>query len=424
MMNAYRRQVTSTIAGRLSKKPDRLTVVTGMRQTGKTTIVLQALKQIDRPHGYLATDNPCVSEALSDGRRDAVGTQDREPPSLLEKKDAGWMKRKWEEARTEAERSERGFVIVFDEVQKIPGWEKIARNLWDEDRRNGCPLHVVLIGPFSPLKEKDLSECLAGRHEVFRITYWSFGEMSEAFGFDLPGYVYFGGYPGAASMIHEQDIWRNYIYDSFIQPKLELGIFETRRVRKPALLKKLFETVMRHSGQVLSYNKMLGWLPGAGNTTTLKRYLELLEDNGRIVGLSKYIGTAHRHRASSPKLNVLNTALMSVRSGYTFEEAKADRSFWKQLVKSAVGAHLFNTGMPEVRLYYWKDGNHQVDFILELDGKLAVFEVGTSSADFPGLTGMKEFEKRFKVKHSRLVGKNGIPIEEFLSIPAKDWFRD
>ena len=174
-MNAYRRPITSTIAGRLSKKPDRLIVVTGMRQTGKTTIVLQALKQIDRPHGYLAADNPCVSEAFSDGRRDAVGTQDGKTPSLLEKKDAGWMKRKWKEARIEAERSERGFVIVFDEVQKIPGWEKIARNLWDEDRRDGCPLHVVLIGPFSPLKEKNLSECLAGRHEVFRITYWSFG---------------------------------------------------------------------------------------------------------------------------------------------------------------------------------------------------------------------------------------------------------
>lgn len=422
MMNAYRRPVTSTIAGRLSKKPDRLIVVTGMRQTGKTTIVLQALKQIDRPHGYLAADNPCVSEAFSEGRRDAVGTQDGKTPSLLEKKDAGWMKRKWKEARIEAERSERGFVIVFDEVQKIPGWMKIARNLWDEDRRNGCPLHVVLIGPFSPLKEKDLSECLAGRHEVFRITYWSFGEMSEAFGFDLPGYVYFGGYPGAASMIHEQDIWRNYIYDSFIQPKLELGIFETRRVRKPALLKKLFETAMWHSGQVLSYNKMLGWLPGAGNTTTLKRYLELLEDNGMIVGLSKYIGTARRHRASSPKLNVLNTALMSARSGYTFEEAKADRSFWKQLVKSAVGAHLFNTGMPEVRLYYWKDGNHQVDFVLELDGKLAVFEVGTSSADFPRLTGMKEFEKRFNPVSCEMVGETGMPLEEFLSVPASDWF--
>ena len=246
--------------------------------------------------------------------------------------------------------------------------------------------------------------------------------MSEAFGFDLPGYVYFGGYPGAAGMIHEQDIWRNYIYDSFILPKLELGISETQRVRKPALLKKLFETAAWHSGQILSYNKMLGWLPDAGNTTTLKRYLELLEDKGMIGGLSKYIGTAHRRRASSPKLNVLNTALMSVRSGYTFEEAKADRSFWKQLVKSAVGAHLFNTGMPEVRLYYWKDGNHQVDFVLELDGKLAVFEVGTSSADFPMLTGMKEFEKRFNPVRSEMVGETGMPLEEFLSVPASDWF--
>jgi AAA domain len=69
-------------------------------------------------------------------------------------------------------------------------------------------------------------------------------------------------------------------------------------------------------------------LQDVGNTVTLAHYINLLADAGLLVGLQKYAGQEHRRRASIPKLNVLNTSLMAVASGYTKFEAKADRSYW------------------------------------------------------------------------------------------------
>ena len=289
------------------------------------------------------------------------------------------------------------------------------------NRRHGRRLHVVLLGSAPLLMQRGMSESLAGRYETVRLTHWSFAEMSEAFDFDLPGYVYFGGYPGAATLRRNPERWREYIAGSVIEPNIERGVLAMQRVDKPALLKRLFELGTEYSGQILSYNKMLGQLQDAGNTTTLARYLDLLSHGGLIAGLSNHANHAHRRRASSPKLNVLNTALMSAGSGYTFEQAQADRSFWGRLVESAVGAHLFNTGRPEIRLRYWRNEGREVDFVLERGRRLVAFEV-KSGARRPSLSGLREFEERFDVENSILVGEGGVPLAEFLSVPAREWF--
>jgi len=83
----------------------------------------------------------------------------------------------------------------------------------------------------------------------------------------------------------------------------------------------------RYSGRILSYNKMLGQLHDAGNTTTLAHYLELLSGAGLLTGLSKFARHAVRQKGSSPKLQVLNTALMVAQCGLSFEDAKDDHEF-------------------------------------------------------------------------------------------------
>ena len=194
-----------------------------------------------------------------------------------------------------------------------------------------------------------------------------------------------------------------------------------QRVDKPSLLKRLFELGAGYSGQILSYNKMLGQLQDAGNTTTLARYLDLLAIAGLIAGLPKYAKGEHLRKGSSPKLNVLDTALMSALSGYTFEEARADRSFWGRLVESAVGAHLFNTGTPEIRLHYWRNNGREVDFVLVRGRRLVAVEV-KSGPRRESLSGLAEFGERFDVAASLLAGEGGIPLSEFLSTPAREWF--
>ena len=422
-MAAYQRAQVTTLLHRLDENPHHLIIITGPRQTGKTTLVQQALDRIERPHRYLAVDEtaPATLPPFPTFAEDLDFPANRSFVRRTGEKDTRWLVRQWERARIDAGRSERGFVLVLDEIQKIPNWSESVKGLWDADRRHGRRLHVVLLCSAPLLMQQRLTESLAGRFETIRLRHWSFAEMAAAFDFDLRSYVYFGGYPGAARYIREQHRWRNYILSSIVEPNIERDILAMQRIHKPALLKRLFDLGAEYSGQILSYTKMLGQLQDAGNTTTLARYLDLLSMAGLVTGLPKYAGGAHRRRASSPKLNVLNTALMSAQSDYTFQEAIADRSFWGRLVESAVGAHLFNTGSLNQRLHYWRHINHDVDFVLKSGRRLVAIEV-KSGVHRRNVSGLRQFGECFKVEKSILVGEGGIPLPEFLSVPAREWF--
>ena len=426
-MATYERAQKVPLIARLNETPTRLIIVTGPRQTGKTTLVQQVLDQMERPSRYLAVDEPEPAILPPSGPSGVESTaliSIEEPVSTFgDERNTRWLVRQWELARIEAGRSERGFVLVFDEIQKISNWSETVKGLWDADRRYGRRLHVVLLGSAPLLMQRGMSESLAGRYETLRLTHWSFAEVSEAFDFDLSSYVYFGGYPGAATLIRDQERWREYITGAIVEPNVERDILAMQRVDKPALLKQLFELGAEYSGQILSYNKMLGQLQEAGNTTTLARYLDLLSKAGLITGLPNHSGHAHRRRASSPKLNVHNTALMSAIAGYAFEEARADRSFWGRLVESAAGAHLLNTLTPELRLRYWRQDSDEVDFVLERGPRLVALEI-KSGARRVRSRGMEKFRKRFEVTRSIVVGEGGVPLSEFLSAPASDWFED
>ena len=330
----------------------------------------------------------------------------------------------WEDARREAVESPSGSVLVLDEIQKIPNWSETVKGLWDADRAMDRPLHVVVLGS-SPLRmQSGLTESLAGRFEPIRVTHWSFVEMADAFGFDLPGYVYFGGYPGAASLVRDPDPpqWRDYVLHALVEPNIERDVLAMTRVDKPALLKRLFDLGASCSGQLLSYTKMLGQLQDAGNTTTLARYIDLLQDAGLLAGLPKYASRPDR-RGSSPKLSVLNTALMTAGSGYAFEEARSDRTFWGRIVESAVGAHLLNTATADVRVYYWRDGQHEVDFVLRRGPRLVGIEV-KSGPRRASLSGLETFAERFESQRLLVVGEGGISLNEFLAAPAGYWCDD
>lgn len=415
-MSAFQRAGVTTLTERLREPPSRLIAVFGPRQTGKTTMVRQALAQIDRPSLYLAVDEPEASTP-----RIAPAAPLSDTVSLSPGRDAAWLVSNWEDARRRAEGSSQGFVLVFDEIQKIPNWSDTIKGLWDADRARGCPLHVVILGSAPLPMQSGLNESLAGRFESLRVTHWSFPEMSEAFDVTLDEFIYFGGYPGAATLVMDEERWRDYILHALVEPHLERDLLAMTRVDKPALLKNLFALGASYSGQILSYRKMTGQLQDAGNTTTLAHYLDLLSMAGLLTGLEKHSGSPQRRRRSSPKLNVLNTALMGATSGYSFAEAKADRTFWGRLVESAVGAHLVNTTGQMVEVSYWREGSHEIDFVLRRAASVRGIEVksgGQRARD----SAVNEFEDRFGALPSLVVGHEGVPLNEFLSAPAQEWF--
>jgi len=391
----FKRSIFHTLLSRLQEERRFIQILAGPRQSGKTTLARQALKEIGLPGHYASADEPTLR-----GRT--------------------WIEQQWELGRLRAGEAGDG-LLVLDEVQKAPGWSETVKRMWDEDSVNGMPLKVVLLGSAPLLVQQGLTESLAGRFEVISVPHWSLVEMREAFGWSLEQFVFFGGYPGAAPLIEEEERWARYIADSLIETTLARDILLMTRVHKPALLRRLFQLGCDYSGQILAYQKMLGQLQEAGNATTLAHYLELLSGAGMITGLPKFAGQRVRQRASSPKLQVLNTALFSAQSSLAFAEAREEREFWGRLVESAVGAHLVNSSMGSgVKIFYWRERGKEVDFVLSKGERITAIEV-KSSMRREDLPGMEAFDKAFGPQRKLLVGGQGIPIEEFLQAPAVYW---
>lgn len=372
-----------------------LQIVAGARQVGKTTMVEQVVGRSGLPCRFVSADEPTL----------------RGPE---------WIAQQWDAARLAADGA-GGAILVVDEVQKAPNWAEAVKRLWDEDTRAGRQLKVVLLGAAPLLLAQGLTESLAGRFEVLHLPHWSFSEMQAAFGWSLEQYLFYGAYPGAASLAGQSARWSSYIRHSLIETTIARDVLLLSRVDKPALLRRLFELGCAYSGQILSYNKMLGQLQGAGNTTTLAHYLDLLSSAGMLTGLQKFAGDAARRRSSSPKLQVFNTALMTAGSDLAVEEARRDREFRGRLVESAVGAHLANAAAGGAcELFYWRERDREVDFVVRAGREVTAIEV-KSGRTRRTLQGMAAFREAFRPARTLLVGADGIAVEEFLSRSVEHW---
>lgn len=410
----YRRAQIQILRNRLAEPPRFILAVVGPRQIGKTFMVRQALA--GHPASFAAADQ-ALPDVMTAGNPSAVISFKPGAPPTSE-----WLVEQWTRARAHAGAlpPDTHYVLALDEIQKIPRWSETVKGLWDADRASGLNLHVVLLGSSPWLMQKGLTESLAGRYELIGMNHWSYPEMQEAFDLSLDEYLYFGGYPGAAILIRDEARWRNYIRGSLIQPNIEKDILQMTRVDKPALLKALFELGCQYSGQIISYTKLLGQLQDAGNTVTLAHYLDLLSQAGLLTGLQKYAGQRQRQRGSSPKLNALNTALISALSGYTYAEARADRSYWGRLTESAVGAHLGNHAGDQYQLHYWRESPHEVDFVLARGRRLLAVEVKSASAQ--GATqGLAAFVQQFSHAKRLVVGDGGVPLSLFLARDPCEW---
>jgi predicted AAA+ superfamily ATPase len=244
--------------------------------------------------------------------------------------------------------------------------------------------------------------------------HWNLTEMNEAFNLDVDQYIYFGGYPGGAMYIKDERRWRKYIKDSIVAPAIEKDVLRTKVIYKPALMKQLFELGCAYSSEELSLNKMLGQLQDAGNVTTLASYLTTLDESRLLCGLNKYASDNARKYNSVPKLMVYNTALFSVQSGMTFNKAYTTPKLWGRWVESAVGAYLLNQADEyDYKLYYWREREDEVDFIIEYDKRCIAIEV--KSGRRTGNEGLSVFRDKFHPIQSFVVGSGGIPLGEFLS---------
>ncbi len=388
-MEYIRRQYT-TLKERIEEPRKFIQVIAGPRQVGKTTLVNQVLRQIELAYAVEVADG-------------------------VDAKDTDWIRRVWDSARTAMLfRKEKEYLLVIDEIQKIANWSEAVKKEWDEDTRKGVNLKVVLLGSSRLLLKKGLTESLAGRYELIRLGHWRYQEMRDAFGFTLDEYVYFGGYPGPAHLIRNERRWKKYVKDSLVTPAIDKDVIMTSNIYKPALMKRLFELGCGYSAEVLSLTKLIGQLQDAGNVTTLAGYLEILNQCSLLAALQKYARDDARKYNSIPKYQVYNNALMTAYKGQTFEKDRTDPKVWGRWVESAVGAYLLSMAEElDYQLYYWREGDDEVDFIIANGGESVAIEVKSGRRGMN--SGLPKFVKAFQPKLSFVVGTSGVSLEDFLS---------
>jgi len=385
----FERKIVGEILRLASIAPRRLQIVIGPRQVGKTTAARQAAARSECPCHYASAD-----EALPPGPE--------------------WIEAQWSAALRLAAHCEAPAWLILDEIQKVRGWSEEVKRLWDADTTE--KIQPLLLGSSALLLQKGLSESLAGRFFLHRCSHWSWPEMRAAFGWDLETWLVFGGYPGAANYIGDPELWMRYISDSLIDTTLSRDILQLETVAKPALLRHLFGLAAHYPSQVLSFNKMLGQLVDAGNTTTLSHYLQLLGQAFLITGLSAYSGGEVRRRASSPKLIVQNNALVTASNPRAFAMKNTDAAWRGRLVENAVGAVLLQEYTSSTtNLYYWRDGMLEADFVLADGPQLFGIEVKSGRPD--KISGLAAFKKKYPKANPLIIGASGIPLETFFENP-------
>ena len=348
----FERHYVSQIVERISGAAEPLMqVVVGPRQTGKSTMVGQALAKVNLESFFISADDAIIPNE-------------------------DWLKTEWQQARNATRNGAQPVVLAVDEVQKIPHWSVVVKSLYDADRRTGMPVRIILSGSSSLLLHQGLEDSLMGRFEIIHSPHWSYVECAEAFGFELDDYLYFGGYPGAARFVEDEWRWTAYVRDSIIEPTISQDVLALENVRKPALMRALFRLGASYSAQELSYNKMLGQLQDAGNTVTLAHYLDLLGKAGMLCGIQKYENKEVRRRKSSPRLMVFDTSLMTAVSGIEKARYVGEPDLRGHLVESAVGARLLARSSEEgFDVFWWRDGNEEVDFVISRGSALTAIEV-------------------------------------------------
>ena len=393
----YQRPLLQTLRSRLREPRKFIQVIAGPRQVGKTTIALALRDQTGRFAEYHSADDIATYSA-------------------------SWIDQIWESIRIKMSvENHDSAVLIFDELQKINDWSTIIKKHWDRDTRENRDIKLVILGSSRLLLMDGLSESLMGRFELSYAGHWSFEEMQKAFGFSAEQYQWFGGYPGASGLISDELRFKEYIRNAIIEPTMNRDILMTAKIDKPALLKQLFEVGTSYSTQIVSYNKMLGQLQDAGNTTTLARYMGLLNQAGLLSGLNKYSKRVIETKGSIPKFQIHNTALLSAMREQCLKEAIMDRKLWGSIMESSVGTHLINliSNQPNTALYYWRENAVEVDYIIKHGDQIIGIEVKSGDE---GLSekAAKKFTDCFPSSKLLLVGKHGIPYETFMKASLSD----
>lgn len=371
MKNVIELPFASQLEHNLSLDTSRLQVILGPRQVGKTTTTLWFLEK-NYPGKFLYVSADKVFNANHD-----------------------WLLENWQKAHFEK------LILVIDEIQKIENWAEYIKSLWDENQQSHSPIKCILLGSSSLDIQKGLGESLAGRFQLIRAYHWNYQETRKLISMDFEDYLKYGGYPGSYSLLGDPDQWADYMKNSILIPVIEKDILLNRNVKSPSLFKQAFELLCAYPAQEVSYTKILGQLQKKGNVELVKYYISLFEGAFLFKTIEKFSTNKIMTKSSSPKILPLCPSFYFLGIMDDYESQERGRVF-----EQLVGIQLNRT---KHELYYWREGNDEVDFVLKKGRKIWAIEV--KSGRKRSAAGLEAFKKKFS--QAKLVIINPENYQEF-----------
>jgi predicted AAA+ superfamily ATPase len=377
--------------------PGRIQLLSGPRQVGKTTLLLELAEELGAAALYAPADAP---EAVL----------------------PGFWERLWDQAEEVAGKAGRA-VVLLDEAHLVPDWAGRLKGVWDRLRRKKLPIQIVATGSSALRLASGSRESLAGRFERITLTHWSAASLAQVFKLSPEvaalTIVEEGSYPGAFELRSDRARWSAYLRDAIVGPAIGRDILALAAVRRPALLRQVFGACASSPAQIVSLQKIQGQLQDAGALETIAHYLALLEEAYLVAPIQKYAARAARRRNAPPKLVTLSNALSAAVDPRGAPSQKAEPDRFGAWVENACLAHAWNAGQ---QVSYWREEPLEVDGILEGSWGSWAIEVKTGGFQASDLKGLLELTRRHRALRPLVICEQSrIGTAERTGVSAISW---
>jgi uncharacterized protein len=357
---------------RTAMRDTRVVVVSGPRQSGKTTLVRRFARQ--RLKFFTLDNQPTLAAAKND------------PVAFINGLDRA----------------------VIDEIQRAPDLMLAIKHSVDEDPRPG---RFLLTGSANLLTITTIRESLAGRMEMIPLYPLGRSEqlrlkrpqfIAKVFRNQTPQpqtalsteqilkFIAAGGYPDAIKRHSERR--RQSWYRSYIDSIITRDLPEIATLEKPQQLPRTLEIAARFAGQLINLSEIGRSV--SLNHKTVDHYLRVLEQLYLIQRVQPWFRNELSRIVKTPKIHFIDSGLLAAMRGYSLKRLRSDRQLVGPLLEGFVYSEFLKQSSwhdERIAIFHYRDRDKlEVDFVLENSaGKVVGIEVKAATSvtfqDFAGL---------------------------------------
>lgn len=399
-MTEYKpREIAKVLCEALGNMP--VVVLSGMRQTGKSTLLLNQTEL--RGRKYMTFDDFGVLESAR-----------RNPEELIAGKEP----------------------LAIDEAQKFPELLTVIKREVDKKRKPG---RFLLSGSANFLLLKRVAESLAGRavyltlHPLTRREIHGFTKEIPAIGYFLKNDIFpkrnvnpiswqeimKGGMPSVClKEVKNPSIW----FRGYEQTYLERDIRTLSQVADLVSFRHLLQLVALRNTKVLNISELAR--DAKLNVMTTSRYLSLMETSFIVSRMPPCLGNRSSRLIKSPKIYLSDTGLASHLAGIKsldLNETLRGVFLENYVAQNLVG--ILSAYYPDARVTYWNiQGRYEVDFIVEIGSESIAIEVKNGRRwQERDLTGIKAYLNSTKRCRAAILAYNGNDVvkleNKILAVP-------